>query len=223
MSQGQVQVVDLEFGIGLLLTSEKKSRPYFVDFLSSSWKSRWKGLGKGHIFRKALGAHKMPWRVLDLTAGFGQDAMMAVSMGCDVVAIEKNETVYRLLSEGVERARIESVELLEKLKRFELIRSEAKEFLQKLISSPHSAMKFDAIYLDPMFEKPKKSAKSPKEMQLLQGLVGASNEAEEQELLNLALQLGAKRVVVKRPLKGQMLKGPLKPSYKGQSVRYDIY
>lgn len=211
-----VEIVDLEIGKALLLKSEPKSRPFYVDFLSPSWRARWKGVGRNHIFRRALGASESPWRVLDLTAGFGQDAMMALSMGCEVTAVEKNEVVFELLRQGVERAR-EDETLREKLKHLHLVRAEAKEYLADLKQAP------DVIYLDPMFDKPKKTAKSPKEMQLLQALVGLSSTEQEQQLLDLSLAKALSRVVVKRPLKGAALRGPLKHSYKGQSIRYDVY
>lgn len=219
-----VNVVKLDIGTGLILASEKNSHPYFVDFLSPSWKVRWKGISRSHIFRKALGVKNLPWRVLDLTAGFGQDTMMAASMGCSVVALERNEIVYTMLREGIERAAQENGTLLEKLNQVTLIQIDAKNFLLSLESRNEiSERNFDAIYMDPMFEKPKKSAKSPKEMQLLQGLVGESSEAQEQELLDLSIAHATARVVVKRPLKGKTLKGPLMHSFKGQSIRYDVY
>jgi 16S rRNA (guanine1516-N2)-methyltransferase len=211
-----VEVVELEIGHALVLKSEPKSRPFYVDFLAPSWRARWTVIGRNHIFRRALGASHLPWHVLDLTAGFGQDAMMSVSMGCTVTAVEKNPTVFQLLSEAVARAQEDEL-LREKLKNIQLVQADAVEFLNSLKQAP------DVIYLDPMFDKPKKSAKSPKEMQILQALVGTSPMEEEQKLLDHSLQKASSRVVVKRPLKGTALKGPLSHSYKGQSVRYDVY
>lgn len=215
----EVELTQIPVGSALILKSEKKARPFYVDFLSPRWQSRWKqGLSKNHIFRRALGFQKVPWKVLDLTAGFGADCMMALSLGCEVTAVERNPTVFKLLNEGVERAREEAT-WRDRLKSLKLVQADAIDYLQALQAKDFP----NVIYLDPMFEKPKKTAKSPKEMQLLQGLVGESKLEEEQRLLDLALQRALNRVVVKRPLKARALQGLLKHSFKGQSVRYDVY
>ncbi|MBP5746054.1 MAG: class I SAM-dependent methyltransferase, partial [Lachnospiraceae bacterium] len=45
---------------------------------------------------------------------------------------------------------------------------------------------------------------------------------EEDRLLNAALNTDAKKIIIKRPLKGEYLAG-VKPSYslKGRAIRYD--
>ena len=81
--------------------------------------------------------------------------------------------------------------------------------------------KFDAVYIDPMFEKPKRSAKSPKPMQLLQLLL-KDEVVDTEELLRQAVKSGIPRAVVKLPLKATTIGRP-KFSMKGQSIRYDVY
>ena len=80
----------------------------------------------------------------------------------------------------------------------------------------------DVIVLDPMFPERQKSALIKKKFQLLQKLERPC--ADEEELLLAALGAGAKKVIVKRPLKGPYLAGK-KPSYSkaGKSIRYDGY
>lgn len=216
-----VELVQTEFGVGLGFTDKKRGKPYFVDFLNMSWRARFaKGLPKNHIFRRALGAFEQPYRVVDATAGFGQDAMMALSLGCEVIAIERSKEVARVLRDGIERAKREDESMAARLKHFKVVEADAREWLSQLKPEQYP----DVVYLDPMFDKPKKTAKSPKEMQLLQELLGnPPTAAEEEQLFDAAMKVAKSRVVVKRPWKARALKASPNPSFKGQSVRYDVY
>ncbi len=216
-----VVLVRSKFGVGLGFTDVKRGKPFYVDFLTMSWKSRFqKGLPKNHIFRRALGVRDTVCKVIDATAGFGQDSVMALTAGCEVVAIERSKEVAAVLRDGVERAGREDVAMRAALKKMKVVVGDSREYLAKLKAEDAP----DVVYLDPMFDKPKKTAKSPKEMQLLQELLGAPpSAAEEMELFDLAFRAAKKRVVVKRPIKAKALKPAPTHSYKGQSVRYDVY
>jgi hypothetical protein len=74
-----------------------------------------------------------------------------------------------------------------------------------------------------MFSKLKSTAKSPKEMQLLQELLGDAEPADEARLFEAAWAAARVRVVVKRALKTRASGPPPSHSYRGQSVRYDVY
>ncbi len=214
-----VRLVEREGAVGLAFDDEKRGKPYFVDFLTPAWrKNLANGLPRNHIFRRALGAAGAVPRVCDVTAGFGGDAVMALSLGCEVWAIERSPLVARVLRDGVERAVREEPSLREIFARFHLIEGEAVESLGRLPERP------EVVYLDPMFDKPKKSAKSPKAMQMLQELLGDGPSAEDEaKLFTVAWEAALKRVVVKRPLKARALRPSPTHSYKGQSIRYDVY
>jgi 16S rRNA (guanine1516-N2)-methyltransferase len=199
----------------------KKGKPYYVDFLSVSWRSRFqKGLPKNHIFRRALGASSESLKVVDATAGFGQDALMILSMGCEVTAVERSKEVMSVLEDGIERARREDIGMKKAFEKLKIVLADTRDYLAGLKAEERP----DVVYLDPMFDKPKKTAKSPKEMQLLQELLGHPPTAEEEiQLFDAAFKAAKKRVVVKRPIKAKALKPSPAHSYKGQSVRYDVY
>jgi 16S rRNA (guanine1516-N2)-methyltransferase len=73
-----------------------------------------------------------------------------------------------------------------------------------------------------MFPERSKTAKVKQGLRLLQ-LLNQKTEQPEQ-LLRAALSLQAKKVVVKRPLKGPFLAGrPPSYSLKGKAVRFDVY
>jgi 16S rRNA (guanine1516-N2)-methyltransferase len=213
-----LKVVVSDMAIGLGFVDKKKGKPYFVDFLTRAWKTRFlKGLPKNHIFARALGFHGRPLRVIDATAGFGQDAMMALCLGCEVVAVEKSNVVVTILRNGVMRAIREDESVRPHFENWSVVEADAEIFLQQ-VDKP------GVIYLDPMFDKPKKSAKSPKEMQLLQELLAPlPTQAENERLFEVAWSRAAQRVVVKRPLKAKALGMAPTHSFKGQSIRYDVY
>ena len=65
------------------------------------------------------------------------------------------------------------------------------------------------------------TAKSPKEMQLLQELLGPA--ADEGDLFEAARAAATRRVVVKRALKSPPVADGVSHAFAGQSVRYDVY
>lgn len=214
-----VQLVKTEFGVGLGFNDKKRGKPYFVDFTVLSWRQRLqKGLPKNHIFVRALGAPDAKTKVLDATAGFGQDAVQALCLGCEVVAVERSKEVAAVLRDGIMRALAEE-SIAPLFKKIKVVEADAREYLIKL----SDAQKPDVIYIDPMFDKPKKTAKSPKNMQLLQELLGEPSPQELEQLFDTAMATAKGRVVVKQPLKGRALKFTPSHSFKGQSIRYDVY
>ena len=78
----------------------------------------------------------------------------------------------------------------------------------------------DVILLDPMFPERTKSALIKKKFQILHKI--ESPCTNETELLNSAIKANPKKIVIKRPLKGEYLAG-IKPNYsiKGKAIRYD--
>lgn len=215
-----VKLIVASGGLSLGFMDKSRGKPFVVDFLTAAWKSRFQqGLSRNHIFRRALGVHDEPLKVLDATAGFGQDAVLAASLNCAVTAVERSPVVAALLKDGIERAVREDEWMRAKLMDFAIHTVDSVEFLSKL----KPALAPDVIYLDPMFEKPKKSAKSPKEMQLLQELLDPPKAGDEVQLFEAALAAAKRRVVVKRPLKARAVKSSPAHSYKGQSIRYDVY
>lgn len=147
-------------------------------------------------------------RVLDLTAGFGRDAAMLAWMGADVCMVERQPVMAALLLDGVRRWHAPSKGSLS------AVYAEGQAYLQ---SHPHD---HDVIYLDPMHPTRQKSALVKKEMQVLQRLWGADDDALA--LLQTARQHARDRVVVKWPERAPPL---LPPDYSihGKTIRFDVY
>lgn len=180
--------------------------PLCVDFTSGSTGYRVKHPSYELLY-SAIGKVK-GLKVLDATAGWGTDSFILANLGCDVTALEKNEVVYKLLSDGLRRANDVASKIF-------LINKDFFEY------AADCSENFDIVYLDPMFPDDSKDALPKKEIQVLQMLVGDASQ-DALKYLEEAFKLKPKRVVLKRPLKAPEV---LKPQFsvKGSSVRYDVY
>jgi 16S rRNA (guanine1516-N2)-methyltransferase len=198
-----------------------------VDFTKGKLRHRTHEAGAGapHL-KKSLGISAFKKRhgrlptVIDATGGWGQDAWAIASLGCSVTVIEQHPVVHAILAYGLASAALEPA-CAEIAERIMLINQDAGLVL--------SNMNADVIYLDPMYpHRVRKKADSKKGMQILQSLLGPSDEGLSTDLLDVALSSVANRVVVKRP-KGADAIEANKP-YNGQrfviespNTRYDIY
>jgi 16S rRNA (guanine1516-N2)-methyltransferase len=199
-----------EKGAYLQYISDDNLGPIRIDFLSGKMGYRSKQL-RNELIAKAVGV-KGDFRphIIDATAGLGGDTFLLASLGCRVIALEKNPMIASLLSDGLRRAAESEV-----VKNITLIESDALSYLEKLTEAP------DVIYLDPMFPSRKKSAKVKKEMQILEALLG---QEDATDLFEMALKKAKKRVVVKRPKDAPSLANK-KPDiiYQGKTIRFDVY
>ena len=152
-------------------------------------------------------------RVLDATAGLGEDSLLLAAAGCEVDLYEYNPVIAALLENTLERASHEA-SLSGIVCHMHLHKADSIKAMGELKEVP------DVIYLDPMFPERNKSGLIGKKFQILQKLEAPCMDADK--LLGAALRLKPKKIVIKRPLKGENLAG-IKPAYslKGKAVRYD--
>ncbi len=154
-------------------------------------------------------------KVLDATAGLGEDSFLLAAAGFRVEMFESDKVIAALLKDGLDRA-LKDEALRE-------IAGRLKVYEEDSIAAMRSG-KFDpdVVYLDPMFPERKKSALVKKKFQLLHLLEAPCVNGEE--MLTAAFSTTAKKIVVKRPLKGEFLGGK-KPdfSHEGKAIRYDVY
>ncbi|MBB6522783.1 class I SAM-dependent methyltransferase [Pseudoteredinibacter isoporae] len=221
-----LQLLDLSNGVSIL-----------VDFCHGKANHRRiYGGGTGQMIAKAVGLKgALRPRVLDATAGLGQDSFVLASLGCEVTMLERSEIVQGLLRDGLFRAHQggeSNPELAEVIARMRLLTCDAREFLLRSLTSdegspdevfgPHEVLRPHVVYLDPMFPVRKKSAQVKKEMQSFHHIVGSDLDADE--LLAPARELALARVVVKRPKVAPFL-ADCEPDHQimGKSSRYDLY
>ncbi len=168
---------------------------------------------------------------IDATAGLGFDSLLLAAADFEVYMFEKNEVIAKLLEDALTRAKNAKIagdaedvssasnNLLTAnvAKRMHLYKTDSvcamREMSDKIM--PH------VVYLDPMFPARKKSAAVKKKFQLLHKLELPCED--EGELLDAALSTTARKIVVKRPIKGAYMAG-VKPSYSlcGKTIRYDV-
>ncbi|EGR1583053.1 class I SAM-dependent methyltransferase [Vibrio parahaemolyticus] len=224
-----------ESDFALVLTAERlelrkvdepKLGAIFVDLIGGAVGHRRKfGGGKGQAIAKAAGLNKGATpTVLDGTAGLGRDAFVLASLGCKVQMVERHPVVAALLDDGLARAKQDPEIGSWVFERMSLIHASSHDALDQL-AQDSEFVKPDVVYLDPMYPHPenkKKSALVKKEMRVFQSLVGADLDADG--LLEPALALATKRVVVKRPDYANWL-NEQKPSMaiETKKNRFDVY
>ena len=222
-----------------------------IDFISGDLAHRQQyGGGRGQSIAKAIGLKQgvEPPSVLDATAGLAKDAFVLACLGCPITRLERSPFIVELIRDAIERAKEDEHFQSILNTGFHLIEQSSIDYLtllaSKISGDENKSNKNvsdviypdviyldpmypdriypDVIYLDPMYPDRKKSASVKKNMQILQLLLGKDEDTSE--LLDIALQVAKKRVVVKRP-KGADNLSVIKPTYQvaSKKTRYDIY
>lgn len=196
---------------------------------------------------KVKGREKL--RVIDATAGMGEDSLLLAAAGCEVTLFEQDPVIAALLQDTMRRA-LEEAALHEIVMRMQLVEGDSIDHLRKfrkaglgsdtqeddaghacstltesaaMANGSDIALKRpDVIYLDPMFPERQKSGLVKKKFQLIHYLEAPAEN--EEALMQAAIAARPFKIVVKRPAKGPYLAG-LKPSYSldGKAIRYDCY
>ncbi len=150
---------------------------------------------------------------IDATAGMGEDTLILAAAGYQVKLFERDPVIAVLLQDTLRRA-AQIPELEEIVSRMHFVEGDSVEAMRNLEESP------DLIYLDPMFPARSKSGLIKKKFQLLQLLESPCSDGDE--MLRAAILAKPKKILIKRPAKGEFL-GGLKPSHSigGKAIRYD--
>lgn len=191
-----------------LLSEEFKL--FKIDFSEREYRRAHRG--SQELIAKACGLKKGIETVLDLTAGLGEDSVFLARLGFQVHAIERNPLIYALLEQAWKTAPSDFPK-----DRLQFYFGSALDVISHIKSDRSTT----AVYFDPMFPEKKKSALPRKEMQIFKTVVGEDPDAAT----NLAdiLNLNFKRVVVKRPLKADVLVRKPDHQFLGKAIRYDVY
>jgi len=191
-----------------------------VDFRSGKLAHRKRyGGGKQQAIARAIGVNQRTGlHVVDATAGLASDAFVLASLGCKLTLLERSPVLCALIRSAISDASLAADSGISFEQDFHLHQVDSKQFLHDLSETDYP----DVIYLDPMYPHRKKSAKVKKEMQVLQQLHGADDNADA--LLDIALHRVKKRVVVKRPASAAPLAGQLpSAAIKTKNTRFDLY
>ena len=197
---------------GLVLTDRLADQhPLQIDFSSGKLRHRRLRGGKKELLLKAVGA-KPGLRVSDWTAGLGTDSLLMASAGCLVNLYERSPILWLLLNQALQQGALNS-ELESVVARMTLFKGDV------LDGTRSSDDEVDVVYLDPMFPSRKKTALVNGPMQYLQNFLGEDDDADK--LVQAALNSGAKRVVVKRPVTAP--EDLVAFSLPAKANRFDVY
>ena len=203
-----------EYGMGLAKAGEKGV--VRVDFAGGSAKHR-RVQGGGELIARAVNAAARP-QVWDATGGLGRDSFVLAGLGLTVRVFEQHPAVFCLLADGLRRALADAGTAAVAV-RLTLHLADAAQAMPALAAETGRP---EVVYLDPMYPERQKSAAVKKEMAYFHQLVGAAQD--EAALLQAALAVATKRVVVKRPRLGEYLcRQPPDYQYTGKSTRFDVY
>lgn len=200
--------------LSLANKEDTKVLPVAVDFLKPIFKKRLLSSRiKSELLNKTLGKKHGYKTVLDATAGMGVDSMIFASLGLDVVAFEKSEAIYLLLKDGLNRAGND-----------ESLAGISGRVDLKFGDSLNHTGEIDVVYIDFMFSKAGKKAKSKKNMEIFKKITTIPTDIGVSESFSQYLGFKFKRLVFKRPLKAEVLRlGNFSHSVVGKAIRYDIY
>ncbi|WP_404406074.1 class I SAM-dependent methyltransferase [Pelagibacterium halotolerans] len=188
-----------------------------IDFVGGAVGYRLRqGEGRKQALPRAVGMARgaNPF-VVDATAGMGRDAFLLASLGATVTMIERSPVVHAALARALEAARGAGEDYAQVVGRMRLLHGDAKDLLETLAP--------EVVLVDPMHPPRVKSALVKKEMRILRDIVGTDPDAGA--LMDAALSSGARRVVLKWPLRASPLPGLRKPSHQivGKTTRYDVF
>jgi 16S rRNA (guanine1516-N2)-methyltransferase len=200
-----------------LHTKNKNYLPITINFLSG--KNRYRSEHTQYqkeLLAKAVGIKgNFKPSIIDATAGLGSDGFLLGNLGCRMLMLERNPSLFALLNDAWQRFKKNSprgndIQL-------DILHVEAKDYLNSLVTDYP-----DVIFLDPMYPERHKSALVKKEMRILRDLIG--DDVDAPDVLSLALKKAKKRVVVKRPRLAKPLNDQI-PNlvFAGKSTRFDVY
>ena len=174
------------------------------------------GGGRGQDLPKAVGMKAgMSPRITDVTAGLGRDAFLLASLGSEVTLIERSDTMHSLLRDAMEEARQYGGIHADIISRMTLVHGDSIELLPSL--NP------EIVLIDPMHPPRKKSALVKGELREIRQIVGS--DSDQLTLIQTALAIASKRVVLKWPAQASALEGvkPCSHQIIGKSIRFDVF
>lgn len=158
--------------------------------------------------------HEGTLRIIDATAGLGEDSILLAAAGFEVYLFESDPVIGLLLENAIERALLDE-RLRSIVQRMHLYNEDSIDAMKA------RKVEADVIFLDPMFPERTKNASVKKKFQILQKLQRPCDN--ENELLDTAINYKPKKIIIKRPVKGAPLASHrVDYSYSGKAIRVDV-
>tara|TARA_B100001996_G_scaffold380276_1_gene367450 strand:+ start:510 stop:1244 length:735 start_codon:yes stop_codon:yes gene_type:complete len=201
-----------EAGLSFFHPEARSSNKLLIDFNSGSTGWRLKRVDHEKLIKKALGKSDLPLNILDCTAGMLQDALLFLSLGHQVTALEQSKILFHLLQDGIRRSDDQTI-----FKKLDLINTNACSYAVQ-------AKNFDVIYFDPMYPSTKKNALGSGKLEYIEKILETesldNDPLEDFEVLQL---IPSKKMVVKRPIKAKPFSLKINYQVLGKTTRFDVY
>ena len=201
-----------ENGLNFIFNSDN-AKSLHIDFLKGAMGWRLKRSDHEKLLKKTLGKNNKPLSIFDGTAGLLSDTLIFLALGHRVIACEQSKILFLLVSDALERARGQ-LSFIENLKFLNGNSSECFKDHQNV----------DVIYLDPMYPELKKNI-------LRSGNIAVIKDILKIEMIkdygdNIFFEFKKndyKKIVLKRPIKSDLLDNKFNYQIKGKSTRFDVY
>ena len=200
-------------GLHFTKDSTNLSSSLHVDFLSGSMGWRLKRTEHETSIKKAIGKNKEDITIFDGTAGLLSDTIIFLALGHKVVACEQSKIIFLLVNNAIERAKPE-LPFLENLLFFN-----AKSETQ--YKETHN---IDIVYLDPMYPESSKNVRRSGDISTINHILDIENIADDGDAVFFNIKnSNFKKIILKRPIKAEIIDKNLNYQVKGKSTRFDIY
>ncbi len=207
-------------GLNLTTVDAGSAAPIRIDFDEPAQRRRWSSRAQPLV--RALG--RTCERVVDATAGFGRDAFTIAAAGHSVIALERHAVLHALLDDALARARASAdATTADVAARIESRCLDAAEWLAAFDRGATTDARPDVVYFDPMFASDGRTALPKKTMQLLRRLLGPDPVTATTVLVERAMRVARRRVVVKRHRDDPPLVPTSTPAVVGRRIRFDVY
>lgn len=201
-------------GISFIEDLTNTSNILYIDFLSGPMGWRLKRSDHETLLKKTLGKNKDILTIFDGTGGFLSDALIFLALGHKVIACEQSKIVYLLVKDAINRAKTE----LPYLENLTLLNKNSVDVYKDI------DIDIDLIYLDPLYPEIKKNVLRSGNMNIIRTILEIENIQESPDDLFFDIkEFGYKKIVLKRPIKAEVLDKNINYQVKGKSTRFDIY
>ena len=206
--------IDLRMnGLHFTKDSTNLSSSLHVDFLSGSMGWRLKRTEHETSIKKAIGKNKEDITIFDGTAGLLSDTIIFLALGHKVVACEQSKIIFLLVNDAIERAKSE----LPFLKNLLFLNAKSETQYQETDN-------IDIVYLDPMYPEPSKSLLRSGDISTINHILDIEKIADDgDELFFNIKKSNFKKIILKRPIKADIIDKNINYQVKGKSTRFDIY
>ena len=202
-----------ESGLHFTKDSTNLSSSLHIDFLSGPMGWRLKRTDHETSLKKAIGKNKEDITIFDGTAGLLSDTIIFLALGHKVIACEQSKIIFLLVNDAIERAKTE-LPFLENL----VLLNGKSEIQYK------ETQNIDIVYLDPMYPESSKSVLRSGDISTINHILHIENIDDDGDAIFFSIKdSNFKKIILKRPIKADIIDKNINYQVKGKSTRFDIY